>query len=273
MVIDLSKLWNFNNPEYSEARFLAAIADAPDDDALILRTQIARTYGLRRDFERARQILSDIEPRIRTASTEAKVYYYLELGRSYASATHPPDSVTDNSKELARSAYSRAFELAQEGFLDGLAVDALHMMSFVDTAPEDQVEWNHKALAFMNASNQEAAKKWEGSLRNNLGYSLHTLGRLEEALQEFRLALAAREKEGNPGKVRIAYWMIAWTLRSLGKLDAALEIQLRLERECDDAGEPDEYVYEELEHLYRELNNDEQAEHYATKRRTFGEAA
>ena len=170
-------------------------------------------------------------------------------------------------KELARSAYLRAFKLAQKGELDALAIDALHMMAFVDTAPEDQIEWNRKAIALMQSSSQEDAKKWEGSLRNNTGYALHLLRRYEDALVEFRLALAAHERSGNPQKIRIAHWMIAWTLRALGRLNEAIEIQLRLERECDEAGQPDPYVFEELELLYQAIDNREKAEFYATRRK------
>jgi len=269
MATDLLDLWDFSNPDESEHRLLAAMAGATPDDALVLQSQIARTYGLRRDFEHARKILSDFEPQVRSASTRCRAYYHLELGRSYASATHPPDSITPTNKELARSAYMQAFELAKDAGLDDLAIDALHMMTFVDASPEDQVEWNRKALACMVESRQPKAKMWAGSLLNNLGYSLHTLGRFEEAMEEFELALAAREEEGNLEKIRIARWMIAWTLRSLGKRHEALAIQLRLERECESAGRPDPYVYEELEQLYRQLNNHDRAEHYATKRKSL----
>jgi len=268
MTIDVAALWDFNNPELSEERFRAALSTASADDTLLLQTQIARTYGIRRNFPQAQQILSDIEPQIQTASVETKVRYYLELGRTYSSATHPPESQTAEVRELARSAFIRAFELAQNEKLDSLAIDSLHMMPFVDTAPEDQVGWNLKAIALMQSSSQQDAKKWAGSLHNNTGYALHLLGRYENALSEFKLALAAHERGGNPQAVRIAHWMIAWTLRALGQLNEAIEIQLRLERECDEAGEPDIYVFEELGHLYKALNNDEKVEFYATRRKT-----
>src|ERR1041384_5322792 len=193
MTIDVSTLWDFNNPEISEERFLSALATASADDAFILQTQIARTYGLRRNFSQAQQILAEIEPHIENASKEAKVYYYLELGRTYSSATHPPESQTAEVRELARSAFMRAAELAQNGNLDRLAIDALHMMTFIDTAPEEQLEWNRKALALMQSSSQPDAKKWEGALHNNTGYALHLLGHYEEALAEFQLALSAHE--------------------------------------------------------------------------------
>jgi tetratricopeptide (TPR) repeat protein len=140
------------------------------------------------------------------------------------------------------------------------------MMTFVDTAPEEQLEWNHKALALMQSSDQPDAKKWAGALHNNTGYALYLLERYDEALAEFKLALAAHERSGKPQNIRVAHWMIAWTLRALGQLNEALEIQLRLEREYDEAGEPDPYVFEELELLYQAINDKEKAEFYANRR-------
>lgn len=267
MAVDISALWDFNKPELSEERFRSALSKASADDALLLQTQIARTHGIRRNFSRAQQILSEIEPQIHNASDETKVRYFLELGRTYSSATHPPESQTPEIRELARSAYMRAYELAQSGELDSLAIDALHMMTFVDTEPDEQVKWNRKAMALMQSSSQPDAKKWEGSLHNNTGYALHLLGRYEDALLEFKLALAAYERGGNPQSIRIAHWMIAWTLRALGQLNEAIEIQLRLEREWDKSGEPDPNVFEELELLYQALSNDEKAEFYAARRK------
>jgi tetratricopeptide (TPR) repeat protein len=122
-------------------------------------------------------------------------------------------------------------------------------------------------MALAQSSLQQDAKKWEGSLHNNTGCALHLLGRYDDALLEFKLALAAHEQSGNPQAIQIAHWMIAWTLRALGQLNKAIEIQLRLERECDEAGEPDPYVFEELEILYKALNNDEKARFYAARRK------
>lgn len=267
MAIDIYALWDYGKPELSEQRFRTALASASGDDTLILQTQIARSYGLRSRFSEAREILAGIEPQIQAAGAGARAHYYLELGRTYASAAHSPESQTPDVKELARSAYLQAFELARDAGLDRLAIDALHMMTFVDTAGEDQIGWNRRAIEYMQASSQPDAKKWEGSLRNNMGYALHSLGRYEQALQEFEQALAVRQRDGNPQSIRIAWWMIAWTLRAMSRLDEALEIQLRLERECDAAGEPDPYVYEELEHLYRALEDTGQAEIYAARRK------
>ena len=59
--------------------------------------------------------------------------------------------------------------------------------------------------------------------------------------------------------------MIAWTLRAQEKYQQAIDIQLGLEKEWDADGQPDPYVYEELEILYRAENNLERASYYAQK--------
>src|SRR5512143_1614259 len=92
VTLDISALWDFENPELSEQRFLAALSSASSDEALILQTQIARSYGLRGEFTRALQVLAGLEQQVGDASVQARVRYDLELGRCYCSATHPPSS-------------------------------------------------------------------------------------------------------------------------------------------------------------------------------------
>jgi len=110
MAIDLDELWDFRNPELSEQRFTAALKEASEDQALIIQTQIARTYSMRRDYD-----------------------------STYVSAGRVKESLDTGTLEKARSLYLESFELAKTQNLDGLAVDALHMMAFVDTEPEDQL--------------------------------------------------------------------------------------------------------------------------------------
>jgi tetratricopeptide (TPR) repeat protein len=263
MAIDVTPMWDFGKPEVSEQRFRAALDGASAEDRLILQTQIARTYGLRKDFEQARSILIALKPQIDAAGAEARTRYALEWGRSWASATHASESQTPQVKDTARAAYLEALQTAKDARLDNLAIDAIHMLAFVDTAAEDQLTWGREALAVVEASSQPSAKKWEASIRNNIGYALHQLGRYPEALEQFNQAVALREKGTNSEATRSAHWMVAWTLRALQRNDEALAIQLRLERECAAAGQPDPYVFEELEILYRANGDSERAAHYA----------
>ncbi|MFN9141882.1 MAG: tetratricopeptide repeat protein, partial [Betaproteobacteria bacterium] len=260
--VDLSSLWDFSRPDVSEQRFRAALLTASEDDALILRTQIARSLGLRRDFERAREELRAVAKELDRAGAEARTRYFLELGRTYASAAHPAELQTPQARELARSAYRQAIELARTASLDGLAIDAIHMMAFVDTDAADQLTWAEEALRIVESSTQPAARRWEASIRNNLGHALHQLGRYDEALVQLRQAVAIRERGTSAEATRTAHWMVARTLRVMGRVDEALKIQLRLEREADLAGKPDHYVFEELRLLYASKGEPDRARHY-----------
>ena len=266
MAIDLTPLWDFSKPELSEQRFRAALEAAKGDDALILHTQIARTHGLRKDFAKARAVLTAIDPQIKTAGHEARARYALELGRTYASATHTREMLTDAAKVKARMAFTEALAVAKSGALDALAIDAIHMFAFIDKAPADQLKWAQEALIVSIASNQPTARRWEGSIRNNLGMALHGLGRFDEALVQFKQALAIREQGDDLGRIRVAQWMVAWTLRAMNRIEESLAIQLRLEKECAAVNEPDPYVFEELEILYRAKGDAARASHYAALR-------
>ncbi len=259
MTLDLATLWDFSDAALSERRFRAALESTRGDDALVLMTQIARTYGLRGDFAGARAVLAGIAAEIEAAGPEPRVRWHLELGRTDASAAHPPGTADP---ERARPEYDRARALASAAGLDALAVDAIHMLAFVDTAPTAQLEWGRAALAIATSSTQPAARRWEPSLRHNIGCALSELGRDSEALDEFRRAVTLREQGSDAEATRVAHWMVARTLRRLGRLDEALAIQQRLERECTAADAPDPHVFAELALLHRERGEEALAARY-----------
>ncbi|MFD0739549.1 tetratricopeptide repeat protein [Lysobacter koreensis] len=265
LAVDILSLWDFSNPALSEQRFRSALGTANGDEVLILQTQIARTYVFRKDFQKSRQILRSIEPQIRSAGAEAQVRYWLELGRTYASHQHPPESQTPESKSNARMAVEKALTISREARLDGLAIDAIHMLAFVDTDPADQVKWGQQALSLVEASNQPEAKQWEASVRSNLGEALYDLGRYEEALGHFRRAVILREQGANPRATRDANWHVARALRMQKHFDQAFAIQLRLERESEAMSDPRHYIFEELALLYQANGCQERARHYLAR--------
>jgi len=205
MTDDLASLWDYAQPAVSEERFRAAIVRAEPNDALILQTQIARTWGLRKDFAKAREILAAVEPRLAGASPEAQVRWLLEMGRTWASPAHTPEQRNADAKEKARDYYTRAIELGKASRLDGLVVDALHMMVMVDESPQAQVEWNFKAIAYMDASDQPQAKAWAGSLYFNLAGALHDQGRDDEAIAYFKKSASAYEAQNRPDRAADVY--------------------------------------------------------------------
>jgi tetratricopeptide (TPR) repeat protein len=236
--MDVSLYWNFSDPAASEAAFRRALSTAADgDDALVLQTQIARTYSLRARFEDAHALLDRLEPQLASAGAEPRVRLLLERGRTFRSARVP---------ERARPLFAEAAERAQAAGLDALQIDALHMIALVEPGTDAQLEWNRRALVLARASSDPIAQRWEASLANNIGWTLADAGRYEQALASFETALAARERLGRTADIRSARWMIARTLRSLGRHDEALARLRDLERQGEAAGEPDGYVFEEI---------------------------
>ncbi len=268
--VDVAALWDFSNPALSEQRFRAALAAAEGegrrDDALILQTQIARTLGLRRQLDEARALLRTLEPQLPAAGAEARSRHALEWGRNHISAVTRPAERTPENLATARTAYLRALAAAYEGRLDGLAIDAVHMMAFVDDAPAEQQRWNEQALQMVLASTQPAGRQWEASIRNNLGLSLHTQGRHAESLPHYERALALREAaQASPRQQYVARWLVARALRLSGRLDDALAQQTRLEGQMHVVGDPDPFVLEELELIHRVRGDTAKAEAYAQR--------
>ena len=235
---DVAALWDFDDPTGSEARFRAALAEATQDAALSLRTQIARTLGLRSRFAEAQHELDAVDAELGDAGAEPRVRALLERGRVWRSQGDPA---------RAQPLFLQAAQAAQAAGLEDLQVDALHMVALVQPEPEQQLAWTRRALAAARSAADPRARRWEASLTNNIGWSQHDAGRHDEALQSFRDALAARERDGaSPVRLREARWAVARELRALARHDEALGILRRLDAELRDTGASDGFVPEEI---------------------------
>ena len=229
-------LWDFGNPATSAERFkhFAQRAIDADDEylAALARTQLARALGLRRMFDEGFALIDSIKKAHPNATGELAVRIGLEHGRLLNSSGKRSESATD---------FMAAWEEARQSKLDGLAVDAAHMLGIVLDGL-DGMDWNEKALTLAIASDQPSANKWKGSLFNNMGWSYHEAGDFQRALDLFEQAFELRQAEGDAEQIRIARWCIARCYRSLGKLEVALSMQRSLENDP----KADGYVYEEL---------------------------
>ena len=144
--------------------------------------------------------------------------------------------------------FDAAFVAAAAAGFEHLAVDALHMLAIV-APPAEGVALDRQALSLAAAATDPRARQWRGSLLNNLGWTLFERGDLENALETFEQALAARVEAGQQTEILIARWCVARTLRALGRFDEALTIQRELAAERAAAGTADPYVQEELAEL------------------------
>jgi tetratricopeptide (TPR) repeat protein len=231
-MIDPTPLWDFDDPEASEQRFRAQAELAEPDDRLVLMTQVARALGLQEKYDEGHSVLDDLSP----TEDEVAVRIALERGRLFRSEGDP---------DQARPLFEAAARSAQAAGLEALHVDALHMTALV-ADPADQLAIGRHALAVARASTDPQARDWDASLLNNIGMAHAEAGDFGAALAAFEDALAARERIGDPGRTRVARWMVGWALRNLGRRDEALEVQRSLKAELDAAGLSDPHVDEEL---------------------------
>lgn len=239
--VDLDTLWNFADPAASEARFREALAGSNGDDALVLRTQIARTFSLRSRFDESHRELDAIEPALAAAGVEPRVRAWLERGRTFRSAGKPAEG---------KPLFMRAYVTADAAKLERLAADALHMIALAEPQLDDRIAWNRRTIDYARRAGDPRAQGWQAAALNNIGSDLREAGRLAESLAAFREALAAYERIGRADRVRFARWQVANVLRLAGQADEALAIQLALERDAAAAGAPDPYVYDELALLH-----------------------
>lgn len=228
---DVRPLWDFDDPAASEARFLDAATGA---DRLVMLTQVARARGLRAEYDAGHDLLDEIAADAAT-DAEVRIRLHLERGRLLRSGERVAESVPE---------FERAAALASAHDEEFLHIDALHMLAIAQ--PDQSETITLHALDLAARATDPAARDWDASLLNNLGMTYVDAGRLTDALATFESALHARLRIGATPEIRIAKWMIAWTLRLLGRSDDALSMQRALKAELDAAGESDPYVDEEL---------------------------
>jgi tetratricopeptide (TPR) repeat protein len=245
--------WDFNDPVASEAAFRALLdaRDAPPDEDYRdqVRTQIARSLSLQRRFDDAHALLDEIEPSLDSRPPLVRIRHALERGRTLNSSGR---------RDEARPLFLRAWEEAGAIGADFYTVDAAHMLGIVDP-PDDAMRWNEIALETAEGSRDPRARRWIGSLCNNMGWTRHAQEAFDEAMTLFERALDARREEGKPREIRVARWCVARCRRSLGAFDEALAEQRRLQSACDAAGEPDGFVAEEIAECLHALGRAEEA--------------
>lgn len=244
---EIDALWDFSSPSLSETRFREALANATSDEVKAeISTQIARTLGLQRKFDEAQEVLDSLEVPI---LPRVEVRKLLEQGRVLNSSGRKAEAIQP---------FQAALDLAhQQGDMDFYAVDAAHMLGIASEG-DLSLDWNLRAIEMAKGSTDPRAQKWLGSLLNNTAWSLHDLGRFDEAHQLFLDALAFRQEHGNEETIRIARWCVGRSLRSLGCLDEALAIQEEIAASGDDSG----YASEELGELWLAKGQPQTAAHH-----------
>ncbi len=253
---EIDSLWDYSNPSATATKFKALIPQVKELDASYhseLLTQIARTQSLQMEFDAAHTTLDAVKNMLEPDMTIPTIRYNLERGRTYNS---------DNKKEKAIDQFNTAYQLSIKNKEDFYAVDAAHMLAIAEQ-PENQLKWNLIALELSEKSIDTKAKKWIGSLYNNIGWTYHDAEKYEEALKYFEKALVFRKEQKEPSRAFVAEWMVARAYRSLNRIDEAIIVQKKLAAQMEEGKfELDGYVYEELGECYLLKNDKSESQRY-----------
>jgi tetratricopeptide (TPR) repeat protein len=253
---DIESFWEYTDPAASEERFRAALESAQGDFRLELLTQIARTFSLRRRFDEAHELLNEVEKQLAGAGAPPNVRYLLERGRTFNS---------NGETEKARTFFIEAWEQAQEAHLEGLAVDAAHMVAITYSGTGESIDWNQRGLTIARKSQDSKALAMIPAMLNNSAWDLHDMGRFNEALSLFKEAQAVWTERSRTAQIRNAKWAVARCLRSLEQYEDALTIQRALESEYAESGSVNGYVFEEIAENLAALGDSDEMKSYFEK--------
>jgi tetratricopeptide (TPR) repeat protein len=244
----LRPLWDFDDLDASERRFLAQLADeASDVGRAEVLSQLARVEGLRGRLVEADALLDEARS-LDAESLEVRARLDLERGRVRRSGGEP---------EAALALFESAFSTAVAAREDFLAADAAHMAALTAGDREAMLVWTQRGIELAETSDEAAY--WAGPLLNNLGWAHYEAGEHREALEAFERALAARERAGDPATVEIARYAVGKTLRALDRPAEAVVLLERCVEWTESTSAPDGWFHEELAECYAALGRDADA--------------
>ena len=230
-------------------------------------SQIALAQGMQRKFSEAHATLDKAQAALTQDSEIAEVRILLDRGKVFQQSEHVSN---------ACDCFEQSYKLATQLGFDIYAIDAAHMIAIISEENADKIHWNELAIELANRTNNQQARRWLGSLYNNLGQNYLEAGRFEDALTAFTRTLNYRQEEGLIINIRVANWAIACALRGLGRLNEALDMQLSLFDEYEalsksgNLGMPNEvfdnlrgFVCEELAELYYAKSDEAKSIYFA----------
>jgi tetratricopeptide (TPR) repeat protein len=232
----LRPLWDFGDLDATEERLRAAFdEETADDGRAEVLTQLARVEGLRGDFESGEGLVEEAAA-LASEGGIAQARVHLERGRLRRSSGD-----REGALPLFESAFATATDLGQWF----IAADAAHMVALVAPNREGFVEWTQRGIDL--ADEHAEASYWVGPLLNNLGWEHYEAGDLEQALDAFERALAARKREPeNEEPIALARYAVGKALRGLGRSEEAIPLLERAAAWAADNGTPDGWYHEEL---------------------------
>jgi len=261
-LVDLDILWKPQDPAASEImfrNFLPAARQSQDADRshlIELLTQVARAQGAQAQYNEARATLEEagklLEDDASTYRVSAKIRYLLERGRLY---------VLEKTPAQGRVLFSQAWTLAVNSGDDFFTVDVARMMASI-VPQKEQEEWLLRAIQIAEASPQEKARRWLGSLYASLGWKLFDLRQYDNALATMQKSLSHFKAFGSEREVFVARWSAGKILRQMNRLEEALALQKSLLSQLGPSDAPDGRLFEEIAECLQALRQTDEAQMY-----------
>ena len=220
-MLDVRDYWNFSDPAATRTVFEELRTKLEDrQEYLDVVAQIARTYSLSGENQACLDMLKPVWDEALAAGGRAAASTMLEAARAYRGM-----GLVDQAR--------KGFEDVAQSGPEDLRVDALHMLALISEG--DQVEfYNQQAITLAKTSKDVWARRWIGTLYNNMGWTKYEAGDLDDTLEYFESALLARYEFGQDERVDEAKWCIGRTLCDLGRIQEARELQQEiLESDAD----------------------------------------
>jgi tetratricopeptide (TPR) repeat protein len=213
-------IWGlYGEPVLVEKKLLELLpqAEALNDKSIYLQilSQIALAQALQKRFDEAHKTL-DLAELFSDKYDLAQVRILLERGRVFHQAGNIPE---------AKLFFEKSFKLSTEKGFDFHTINAAHMIAIVVDKIEDKIQWNQRALEMTQRTKDGRARRWLGSLYNNLGQNYLDVKQFDKALTVYQQALEFFREEDYQPNIRVAEWAVGRTLRNLGRQDEALNIQ------------------------------------------------
>jgi len=251
---NLESFWNPLDLQATESVYRAWLErEGPSPEVF---TWLGRAEGALGRFGDARTSLEKAEKGIEDeaviSAPALKIRWLIERARLY---------ILDKTPYQARNLLVNAWELARKTGEDSLAIETAQLLS-VSESLKSQQEWIARALEVAEKSQAEKAKHWLGSLYVAMGLKLYDLRQFDKALAAFEKSSHFSHEQGLERESLGARCLGGKVLRTLGKLEEALEVQKAVLLQLDQAGWRDGRVYEEMAEIHHTLKHEAEAQQY-----------